>query len=485
LSWKAFETIGAQAIFLVRLLVLARLLVPEDFGLMAIGMTAIGVFRAVTEFGLLPALVQRSSLDKEHYDAAWSAGLLRGFAVCALTALAAPLIASLFGEPRAIPIIQALSIVLLVEMVASIKLADLLRDMEFRPLAIVGLAQALANTLAAVAAAPSLGVWALVLGTLCGGLTRTALSYVVAPYRPSFRLSRHHFSQLIHFGRWIMINSWIVVIGGGLLRVIITRKLGVAELGLFFLASRLALLPAVVASQVVGQVAFPLFARIRASNKETRAAFQGLFSATIIIFVPACVLLIIAAPYIVEEVLGPRWQGTVPMIQLLAAASLLGLFREALVPLLKGHGALGKLTSLELAQSIAVLPLAWILAHLYGLIGVGYAFLVATALAQVLGVIFVEQILEKPFHGTLRLLVAIGATTAAAGALSMAIMGAVGGLFGLGLALFLFAGFYLAAVLALDHWLHLGIVSRLRLVLSPLSSRTPAPAALPRNAPEE
>jgi PST family polysaccharide transporter len=284
-----------------------------------------------------------------------------------------------------------------------------------------------------------------------------------------------------------MINSWIVVIGAGLLRVIITRKLGVAELGLFFLASRLALLPAVVASQVVGQVAFPLFARIRASNNETTAAFQGLFAATIIIFVPACALLLIFAPYLVEEVLGSRWQGTVPLIQLLATASLLGLFREALVPLLKGHGALGKLTSLELAQSIAVLPLAWILAHLYGLIGVGYAFLVAIALAQVLGVIFVEQMLEKPFHGTLRLLVSIGATTAAAGALAMAVMGAVGGLFGLGLALLLFAGFYLAAVLALDHWLHLGIVSRLRLVLSPLSARMagPAPAMLSRNEPEE
>jgi len=485
LSWKACENIGAQAIFLVRLLVLARLLAPEDFGLLAIGLTAVGVLRAVTEFGLVPALVQRSSLDRAHYDAAWSADLSRGIMIAVLTALAAPLIASLFAEPRVIPIIRALAFILLIEMAASIKLADLLRNMEFRPLAVVGLSQALVNTAAAIATAPSLGVWALVLGTFCGALTRTVLSYVVAPYKPSFRFSRHHFSQLAHFGRWIMLNSWIVVIGGGLLQVIITRQLGVAELGLFFLASKLAFLPTSIAEQVMGQVAFPLFARIRASDKETIAAFQGLFSATFIIFGPACVLLIVFAPALVENLLGARWQDTVPMIQLLAAASMLGLVEEAVVPLLKGRGTLGKLTSLQFVQSAAVLPLAGLLAHLYGLIGVGYAFLIAIALSQVLGITFVEQMLEKPFHGLLKLLAALGGATAVAGALGVAVLGVVGGLFGLGLALLLFGGGYLAAVLALDHLLRLGIVSRFKLVLSPLSPGVAAPATLAQSGPEE
>jgi len=451
---------------------------------MAIGLTAVGVLRAVTDFGLLPALVQRSSLERAHYDAAWSVRLIRGLAVAVLTALAAPLIASLFAEPRAIPIIRTLAFILLIETAASIKLADLLRNMEFRPLAIVGISQALANTLAAIVAAPSLGVWALVIGTFCGAFTRTALSYVVAPYRPRFGFSRHHFSQLIHFGRWIMLNSWVVVIGGALLQVIITRQLGVAELGLFFLASRLAYLPASVAEQVMGQVAFPLFARIRASKKEMSAAFQGLFSATIIIFAPACALLIIFAPALVEDLLGARWQGTVPMIQLLAAASMAGLVGEAFVPLLKGRGSLGKLTSFQLTESIGVLPLAWLLAHLYGLIGVGYALLVAVAVAQILGIAFVEQMLEKPFHGTLKLLAAIGVATAAAGALGMAVLGAVGGLFGLGLALLLFGGFYLGAILALDHWLQLAIVTRFKLVLSPLSPQMAAQVSAPQNGPQ-
>lgn len=471
LSWKACEHIGTQVIFLVRLVILARLLVPEDFGLIAIGLSAIGVLRAVTELGLLPALVQRSNLDQDHYDSAWTAGLLRGLVVCVLTVLCAPLIADLFAEPRATPIIQALALILLVEMTASIKLADLLRRVDFRPVAFVGLSQALVNTIAAAVTAPTLGVWALVLGALSGAATHTVLSYIVAPYRPSFKVSRQHLFQLVRFGRWILLNGWIVVIGASLLRVIITRKLGVAELGLFFLASKLAFLPAIVASEVVGQVAFPLFARIKSDDKETTAAFQGLFSATFIIFAPACVLLIVVAPNLVDMLLGARWQGTAPMIQILAAASLFGLFGDAAAPLFQGRGAMGKLSSIELIQVLALLPLAWILVDLYGFIGVGYAYVIALAMSQALGIVFIERMLESPFQGILALLSTVAVITAASGLLATLVLKSVTGLLGLSLAVGLSSGFFLATLFIMDRWLDLRIVIRFKLVFSPLLRR--------------
>ena len=186
--WKGVQLGGVKILHIVRLLVLARLLAPEDFGLLAIATTASGFLLLVTDFGILPALVQRAEVDEKHYHAAWTVGFIRGLVITGGLLIGASVVAAIFDEPRAANIIRGLAIVTLIEQMASIRLADLTRNLNFWLIAITGVIKALADTIIAIALAPYLGVWALVAGVLAGSTAYAAISYIVAPYRPRLYL---------------------------------------------------------------------------------------------------------------------------------------------------------------------------------------------------------------------------------------------------------------------------------------------------------
>jgi PST family polysaccharide transporter len=123
--WKAVQLSGAKVIFILRLLILAWLLSPDDFGLLAIATTAIGFLLQITDIGMIPALVQGKNIDESHYDVAWTVGITRTFAVTLVVILTAPFIAQIFAEPRATPIIQLLALRPFIEALSSIKVASL------------------------------------------------------------------------------------------------------------------------------------------------------------------------------------------------------------------------------------------------------------------------------------------------------------------------------------------------------------------------
>jgi O-antigen/teichoic acid export membrane protein len=190
LFWKGIQYAGIKVIFFVRLLILARLLAPDDFGLLAISMVAIDVMTRMTDFGLSPALVQRESSERLHYDTAWTVGLVRASLVTGIVLLVAPLVADLFNDPRATNLIRVLAFRPLFESLASIKMAELIRNLRFRDLTFIKLPEALVNTIVAVALAPTIGVWTLVAGVLAGQLAVLIISYILAPHRPRLSFNR-------------------------------------------------------------------------------------------------------------------------------------------------------------------------------------------------------------------------------------------------------------------------------------------------------
>lgn len=399
LTWRFLDFFAVKVVFLVRLLVLARLLTPEDFGLLAIGVTAIALLLNLSDFGIVPALIQRPDVRQQDYDAGWSIGVVRATLVVLVILLAAPWIADLFGDPRATVIIQVLAIGVIIDALASIKLASLNRKLQFRSLAIVNLVQATATTVIAIAMAPVYGVWALVAGSLAGSLSATVVSYFVAPYRPRLRWHKSATSGLLNYGRWIFLTGVIVLIANAGLRAIISRHLGVAELGIFYLAARLAYLPYEAIIGVVEPVAFPVYARIQDQAKKARELFRATLLGTATLLVPSCLLLVALAPGLVEHVLGARWAGTTTAIQILAISSPLGLAAHAALPLLKGLGLPSRITVYEVLKSGLSLALVWLLVGHFGLPGAVMALLIAVAVSQPLCVAYTRALLDRPYTG--------------------------------------------------------------------------------------
>ena len=176
--WQAFQMGGVKALYMVRLLVLAILLTPADFGLIAIALAATGFLLNLTNFGLIPAVVQAENMDDARYDAVWTFDMTRSAIVTALTVVLAPLIAQIFAEPQAVPIIQVLALRPLIESLMSIKVAALNRNLTFRPLAILKIVEAIFNAIISITLAKLLGVWAMVLGMIGGAASMVIASYL-------------------------------------------------------------------------------------------------------------------------------------------------------------------------------------------------------------------------------------------------------------------------------------------------------------------
>ena len=399
LLWKSLDNIGTKGIFLIRLLVLAALLSPADFGLLAVATTAITLFVAISNFGIEPALIQNSKATDQDYQTGWTINLVRTVVVVTLVTVFAPWIAELFGDQRATAITRVLVIATLIDALASAKVAELNRDLKFRSLAGIHLGNAFMSTVVAIALAPHYGVWAIVFGSLAGSLTATASSYIVAPFWPALAWHPIAARNLMNFGKWVFLAGIVGILANAALRAIISRQLGIAELGIFFLATRLAFLPAEAILGIVGPVAFPIYARLKDTPKLAADTFRISTAALVSILVPSTVLLIILAPPLVDNVLDPRWAGTAPIIQLLALSAILGVVGDAATPMLNGFGKPSKVTTLEAVQAATSLALAWLLAAQLGLPGIALALVLATISSQPLCFRYVQKLAHEPFQG--------------------------------------------------------------------------------------
>lgn len=472
--WQAARLGGSKIIFLARMLVLARLLAPEDFGLMAIAILGVEMLLTFSEFGMVPSLVQQPQPSVRQYHCAWTLGLTRALGVAGILYVVAPAIAALYAEPRAIPLLRVMAFRPLLEAAASIRVAELVRELQFRSLAVLHLSDAVVNAALSIALAPIAGVWALPAGILAGKGTYLVFSYILAPCAPRLAFDRVVAAPLLQFGRWVFAVAIISFVGRSIVQAVISRTLGVGALGVYSLAARLAFLPSEFTSELVGAVAFPLYVKVRGNVEQATRVFRSLTLGLAAVLLPGSVLLIALAPSLVTFVLGPRWEGSAPVIQVLVAGGLVGLMSDVLAPMFQGFGQPRRQVATEVVQSLVLIGAVWPLAGAAGLVGAAAAWVPAGLAAQGLGMLYAHQILRQPFAGLTTPLVALTGIGLAGGAVAFAAARAVPGAAAVPVALAVSVPAVLALEWALDRRFRLGLLEDLRQLFPALNRVLPA-----------
>jgi PST family polysaccharide transporter/lipopolysaccharide exporter len=428
LFWRGLSLSIEKVIFLIRILILARLVAPAEFGLVAIGMLSLALINSVTDFGIVPALVQQPAGDKRYLDTAWTMGLLRGAVVNAAILVLAPVIAAAFDQPDATNIIRMLALASLLQSASSIGIATLTRELKFQRLVLIRLSAAVSNTVISIMLADALGAWAIVWGAVAGAGTYLTVSYIVAPYKPRFRLQRHITATLMKFGRWIFAIGVIAAVTDAAVRWIITERLGVVELGLYFMAVRLAYLPHQLITELVSEVAFPMYAQVQSNAAKAAHAFRSVLINTFALLLPVSAIFLVLIPLLIAEVLGEKWAGASTVMQLLVLVSIVGTLGDTIGPLLKGMGRPKRIAMLKLVQILVLCPIAWVLVGQYGLAGAGLALLIAVVFTQAFAIRYVTEMIEQPFSGTRGSLLAICGATLAGSGISLLIIEALSGM---------------------------------------------------------
>jgi PST family polysaccharide transporter len=459
--WRFGHLAVGRVIYFVGTLVLARLLVPDDFGLLAIGALTMEILLSLSELGMRGALVQRQELDERHFHTAWTANLIRALVVAIIAVLVAPLISTLFEEPRAENIIRLMAFAPLLAATGSIKTVQLHRALNLRPMAINAILQAITQTVVAIALAKSLGVWALVVGSLSAAFVGSVISHIIAPYRPRLLLDKVAAGPLLNFGRWILLIGIIEIIGETVIRVTIARQLSTFDLGLYYLGARLALLPYTIVSEVISHVTFPMHAKLQVQDNKAGRTFRGSLIGAWAVLVPGYAVLLVLATGIVQEVLGAHWSGTAPAIRVLAIVGIVSVISLGVNPLMEGRGAPSFVAMTAAVRTVVIVSLAWVLAGRFGIAGAALAWLLGEVVVQIISGLKVRRVLNRPFSGLWRSIGAIVVSAGIAASAAFLCEHLVAGLTGVILAAISGCGVAVLSLWLFDHFWRLGLLKDL------------------------
>lgn len=324
LLWTGWGKGATTLLQIVLLAVLARLLTPEEFGVVTAALVVIGLSDIFSQLGLGPALVQRRELEPRHLETAFTASTLLGFLLGALVWILSPVAARFMAVPAALPVLQALAWLFPIQGFGVVSESLMRRELRFRRLANIEVA-ALAiayGPVAVILARAGWGVWALVAATLARSGLRTLL--LMVDTRP--RLGRvwewRAFRELFYFGSGFtvaQVANYAALQGDN---VVVSRLLGAVALGLYGRAYQLMAAPAAVFGTVLDAVLFPAMAQVQDDARRLGSAYRRGIALIALLVLPATPVVVVLAPEIVALMLGPQWSGVIAPLRVLALGML-------------------------------------------------------------------------------------------------------------------------------------------------------------------
>ena len=372
--WIFVTRAVSEGLRFARLLVLARLLAPNDFGLMGIALLVIASLQSFTQSGFRQALIQKQGNINEYLDTAWTVSGLRGLVLCVSLVALSPYVAGFFNEPAATPIVRVVALSLCFMGWSNIGTMYFDKELEFNKQFIFEVGGAVVDLIVAITAVLILGsVWALVFGLLAGTLTRFILSYILHPYRPHLRFDKTKAKELFSFGQWIWASSIILFLLTQGDDIVVGKLLAASALGLYQMAYRISNLPATEITRVITQVTFPAYSKLQDNLPKLQEAYLKTLRLTAFVVFPVAGGIFVIAPEFTEAFLGSKWMPMVPAIQMLTLFGLIRSLSGTVGPLFQGLAKVRFRAAIQFAQLCIMAALIYPLTKAFGILGASIA----------------------------------------------------------------------------------------------------------------
>jgi O-antigen/teichoic acid export membrane protein len=399
MRWSGISVIGREGFRMFFTIVLARLVGPIDFGIVAQAMVYVNIVGLLADQGFGSALIQRKQIEPEMPGATVSLNLAVGAALTGMTIAIAPLWASFMRTPELTLVLVALSPRLILGAATVTPRAMLMRNMDFRKLGIADIVSAISGGALGVAVAVAGGsYWAVVVQIVS---TDVVLLLVLLALGAGWRPNRH-FRQLREIaafsGRAFVTMLLINSISRNIDNLLVGRFQGPQALAFYALAYRLLLLPVQLGGTTVGNVLFPAFTRVAHDLTALSVEMARATRALAALSLPAMALLAAAAPQLVPVIVGSQWEPAIPIVQVLAiAGALQAVYQASTVPLMLGLGK-AKLSLRYAWLTTAVVTVGIVAGLPFGPFGVAVGYSAASGL-----VVPVEWLIRRHLLGmTLR-----------------------------------------------------------------------------------
>lgn len=331
-KWTGISTVVVTVTKYARTIILARLLVPRDFGLMAMVTVIVGLGQAFSDMGISLAIIWRQDASEEELSSVYWFNIFTGIVVTAAVAAAAPLVVRFYNEPRLHDLVLWMSPVFLITSIGVPFRMILQKELMFRRIALMEIVSTLVAAAAAVTAAVlQAGVYALVWGAIAEivmlASLQTALGWKVWRPRAFFRAS--DLKRYLRFGLFNLGERILNFFQANVDYIILGRFLGGETLGIYMIAYQLVVEPLVKINPVLTRVAFPVFAKRQEEDDVLRRGYCELSRMVAFLTFPALALMAATAQVFIPALFGAKWTPAVSLVQILV---ILGALRALINP---------------------------------------------------------------------------------------------------------------------------------------------------------
>lgn len=410
------------------IVVLARILTPDDFGMVAIATAVVSVITAASEAALQQALVQTRALTRAHIDTVWTMSLIRACAILAVVGMLAWPLAKAYGDDRLVGVFMVAGVTGAFMDFYNPLLTLATRELRFSPLALFQVGQKAAGLGLAIGLTLAFGsFWGIVIGNALGALLASLASYLILPYLPAFSLARVR--EIWGFSGWMFLNQLCETINWRFDQMVIGLMVTKAELGYYSVADSLAVIPSRELSFPLRNALFPGLAQVTDRPEMLRKVFLEAQTGVALLTCPGAIGLALLAEPVVALALGPRWVMAVPLLQLLAITYAFDTLITVVRPLGMAMGQTKYLFARQLAALFVRIPLILGGLVLGGLVGAAAGRAMSSLANCLISFIIAKRLLSVGVWEQLRAhgltLVSISIMTAAVLALQAALPPAV------------------------------------------------------------
>ncbi len=467
-TWLSVGYVLQKAIGFLSFIILARILSPADFGVIALVLLVPKTLQSISETGFSQAAVQKGGDIKKYLDPIWTIGILKSFTILILVFLFGPMIAVYFGVPDATLAIRLGGLFVFIQNLSNIGEIYFVKDLDFKKFFFRNISREivyLAAVLTIVYFIPS--YWALVIATLVSYITLALSTYILHPYRPRLSFDFLRLKDLFGYSKWIIGQGWIVQAYAFLEQTIVARLTGISSFGLFTKAKSVSGVVPGFLSPILSLIGFSAYSKLKDDPEKIRRGFLQSLNLLFFFLIPSTLLVIFAGGKLILIFLGEQWLPMTDAFRFLLCFFLILSVIDLCYSLLNGIGHPAKKVQYDTVRLLVTILLIFVLTPLYGIGGAAAAILFGSiptfgmALSSLvrLTTVRLHDILQSVFVPLL---------------LSLMVMAPI--LFYketfigfseiiLFLLLALFSVFYLVAIYLFDKFFHIGPFPTLRLIM--------------------
>ncbi len=374
-KWFVINIVIQRFLGLISFFVLARLLIPEDYGIMAAIYLVVNPLSRLTDFSFGDALMQKTDSIEPYLDSVWTFDLFRNIFLCIFLYALAPWLVVFFHIPIAyLPLLRFSGLLLLLPALSNVRQIYFFKELNYQKIFIRDLiGQISFVSVAVVWAFHDSSVWALFLGTVAQFGMSAVMTYILFPSWPHFSFAFSRLRSLVGYTKWVYGQNILDLLLGQLDKWFVGHFLAPAELGIYSKAKDLASTATAVVSSMIKKIGFAAFSKIQQELAKVQDGFLQSIDVLMMTSLPFALLLLLEGGGLVAAFLGPKWLSVVVTLKIFAFGNFFLAFTRAVQPVLAALGFPHVNFKINVAQIIVSIPLWFIGLHWFGLPGLAVA----------------------------------------------------------------------------------------------------------------